>query len=454
MMDLSGCKALEKGIGSGLKESMQRIISDGILILFVGAYGILWFGEFIRQLRENGEKAEPKEVAIIQNGEWIQNGKKLARIFGLALLFRACVFLCGLLFYCMHAEGTQLSLSAIAAYWCRWDGPHYLDVAKYGYANCVENGQHLFLVFFPLYPWLIRLMALGCGDYTVAALLVSVLSYAVGAAFFYLVIAREYEEDIAEKSLVLLSVSPVAFFFGTVMSESLFFCLLSVSFYLIKRHRWFLAGFVGVLCALCRAQGVIILGVGAVEFLLTYSPVWYFRQKRMKDFWRAVFTKAIFLFLTPIGLGIYLWINYLVEGNCFQFVIYQRDHWHLAPTFFTNTLREISSYLFRSDVSLTQKACMWLPECLLFFLAFAALYYGRKRHPLKYTAFLFVYTMINFSVTWLISGSRYMLCALPLYVIGGEFLHRHPKQYPFVIAVSSMLMAIYMGGFFLWKSVM
>ena len=62
--------------------------------------------------------------------------------------------------------------------------------------------------------------------------------------------------------------------------------------------------------------------------------------------------------------------------------------------------------------------------------------------------------MINYSVTWLVSGGRYMLCALPLFVILGELVSRHKKVYPWLIAGFSILMAIYLGGFFAWKSVM
>ncbi|MDE6616602.1 MAG: hypothetical protein K2K35_08535 [Lachnospiraceae bacterium] len=47
-----------------------------------------------------------------------------------------------------------------------------------------------------------------------------------------------------------------------------------------------------------------------------------------------------------------------------------------------------------------------------------------------------------------------MSCAFPLFIILGEMLDRHPKLYNMVVAVSSMLFAIYMAGYFSWKQIM
>ena len=41
--------------------------------------------------------------------------------------------------------------------WNRWDATHYLDLAKNGYVAVGES--RVSLVFFPLYPWLVRAMA-------------------------------------------------------------------------------------------------------------------------------------------------------------------------------------------------------------------------------------------------------------------------------------------------------
>ncbi|MEI3212397.1 MAG: hypothetical protein V8S42_08870 [Lachnospiraceae bacterium] len=44
--------------------------------------------------------------------------------------------------------------------WTRWDSAHYINISEDTYAGAIENGQHIFLVFYPLYPWLIRTLNL------------------------------------------------------------------------------------------------------------------------------------------------------------------------------------------------------------------------------------------------------------------------------------------------------
>src|SRR5262249_49280601 len=58
--------------------------------------------------------------------------------------------------------------------WNEWDAVHYLNLAKNGYV--AAGDARVSLVFFPLYPWLVRLMAFVVRDYLVAALIVSGLA--------------------------------------------------------------------------------------------------------------------------------------------------------------------------------------------------------------------------------------------------------------------------------------
>lgn len=221
-----------------------------------------------------------------------------------------------------------------------------------------------------------------------------------------------------------------------------------------KKHYWLAAGIVGILCSLCRVQGVLLFGVAGIEFFVWYKPFSMLKQKKGKELLKLLFTKGICLFLIPVGNLVYFYINYRVEGNPFQFSVYQEEHWYHSTTYFTNALKEIWGYAFAESTKNTMTASIWIPELILFALALILMFYGLRRHPLKYTAFLFVYTIINYSVTFLISGGRYMSCAFPLFMVLGEILDRHPKIYNVAVAVSSMLFAIYMAGFLSWKQIM
>lgn len=382
------------------------------------------------------------------------NKKEIFTIFAAALAIRLAVYLVSLIIMYINSDETTFALSDFLSNWNRWDAPHYIEIASNGYADHVENGQHLFLVFFPLYPWLLKVVHVFIADWELACLALSSLSYAVGCCFFYATVSEEYNKSIAYKSIVLLSVFPFAFFFGAMMTESLFFCTMAMGLYFIKKHNWIAVGIVGIFCSLCRIQGVLIMGVAGVEFLLTYPVITMYREKRMKEFFKMVFTKGIFLLLTPIGNLIYFYINYKVEGNPFQFTIYQSEHWYHDTTYFTNALDEIGEKITNADTTNSAIMSIWLPELLLFVLVVVLLIYGLKRHPLKYTAYLLVYTLICYSVTFLISGGRYMSCAFPLFIIAGEILDRHPKVYQWIVALSAMAMGMYLTGYFAWKQIM
>lgn len=394
-----------------------------------------WINKYVFSARPDYEKE-------------VVSKKELFIIFGLAILLRLCLLLLGGFMAILLCQESKYDLSTLMSYWSRWDSPHYIDIAAKGYANCIENGDHLFLVFLPLYPWMMRLFYFILRDWNLAGLVVTYIAYGIGCCFFYRIIVEEYNKSIANKALILFSFSPFGFFLGAIMTESLFFCLVSASFYFIKKHNWPVVGILGMLCALCRIQGVIILGVAGVEFLETYPIGRYIKGKNIGEFIKAIFTKGIFLLIIPIGNVIYFGINKYVTGNPFQFQIYQKEHWYHETQFFAKTIKEIVSYATSEGTGWNEKICMWYPAFILFMFTLVLLYYGKNRHPLKYTAFLLVYTLINYSVSFLISGGRYMLCAMPIYMIIAEFFERHPKLYPLVVAFSSVLMAAYMIGYF------
>lgn len=437
-----------------------------LLNLILGIIIVIWFirlgfqmglpGKTSKTTSDSGIKQrlyplfrQQKEYA----GETVTR-KELFEIFAMAVLFRVLIYLFSLIYMYITSDANTFAASDFITTWKRWDAPNYIEIAQNGYGKWESEGRHLYLVFFPLYPWLLRIVHLFVPNWEVACLVLSSLSYAIGCCFFYATISAEYSKSIAYKSLILLSVFPFSFFFGAMMTESLFFCTISMGFYFIRKHNWLAVGLVGILCALCRIQGVIIMGVAGVEFLITYPFFQMYREKRIKEFFRAVFTKGIFLLLAPIGNLIYLYINYRVEGNPFQFSVYQYENWYHKTTWFTNCLQEILTNLRNPETTNTLIMSIWLPELICFVLAIALLIYGLKRHPLKYTAFLLVYTLINYSVTFLISGGRYMNCAFPIFMIGGEILDRHPKWFPWVVALSTMIMTIYMVGYFQWKQIM
>ena len=293
-------------------------VCTSLMILFA----ILWVITFITKLAggnnilantfvPKGEKATKEEIV---------------KVFLYVLLFRIGIYIVGVVISMMFSEEIGFTFSDFLSSWNRWDSQHYIDLASKGYADCVENGQHLFLVFFPLCPWLLKIIHFIIRDWQFAFIMLSTIAYCVGAVFFYICISEEYGKKTAQRALTLVSVWPFAFFFGGMMTESLFFATLSIGFYFIKKHNWFAVGLTGLFCSLCRVQGILLLGVAGVEFLQTYSPVIMWKEKKIALFFKEVFTKGMYLLLIPVGNLIYFYLNYKVEGNPGEIMKYHNIH--------------------------------------------------------------------------------------------------------------------------------
>lgn len=140
-----------------------------------------------------------------------------------------------------------------------FDGVHYLRIARLGYA-----ANQYTQAFFPLYPVLIKLFSVA-GNYLLAGLFISNLSFLIALYFLYKLLALDYDKHLALKSLALLLVFPTAFYFGAVYSESLFLLLAILSIYFLRKKNYLLSGVMIFLSSLTRIVGVFLILVFLVE---------------------------------------------------------------------------------------------------------------------------------------------------------------------------------------------
>ncbi|MGH7801612.1 MAG: glycosyltransferase family 39 protein [Thermodesulfobacteriota bacterium] len=102
--------------------------------------------------------------------------------------------------------------------WNNWDSQSYLDIAKNGYRKFGDE-MWVRIVFFPLYPFFIRLFALVLKNYELSALVVSNLAYVVACFYLYRLVLRSYTEEAAIRSVLYMSVFPTAYFFHAGYTE-------------------------------------------------------------------------------------------------------------------------------------------------------------------------------------------------------------------------------------------
>src|SRR5437868_14027771 len=104
-----------------------------------------------------------------------------ARLVRLMLAIKALVLLFGTQAFVVSSNQRVGTFDNWLAIWNRWDAPHYLDLARMGYVS--EGVESRWIVFYPLYPWLVRVAAFVVRDELLAAFIVSGLeSLEIGRA--------------------------------------------------------------------------------------------------------------------------------------------------------------------------------------------------------------------------------------------------------------------------------
>jgi len=158
--------------------------------------------------------------------------------------------------------------SAYTLLTARWDALWYVRVAEqgYGYEVRLPNGDvHSNLAFFPLLPWLERLLhSLTPLSYADAGFVVSLLSSLAAAWGIFAVADHVYGGRVALYAVLSWAVLPVGIVQSMAYSESLFTALAAWSLYAVLTGRWITAGVLASLAGLTRPVGLaVVLAVWA-----------------------------------------------------------------------------------------------------------------------------------------------------------------------------------------------
>jgi hypothetical protein len=158
--------------------------------------------------------------------------------------------------YYLHdiAFTTQGPLRAWLEPWYRWDTGWYIHIAYNGYQR--EDGS---IIFAPLYPFAIRLLAplLG-GDYLLAGIVISNLCCILAFFLLYKLVATHHGDQIARRTLLLFAVFPTTFYLMAAYTESLFMALLLGAWIAAEKRRYVWAGIFAFGASLTRSQGWIL----------------------------------------------------------------------------------------------------------------------------------------------------------------------------------------------------
>ncbi|MFG2376205.1 hypothetical protein ACGFY9_32630 [Streptomyces sp. NPDC048504] len=211
----------------------------------------------------------------------------------------------------------------------RWDALWYTRVADlgYGYEVRLPNGDvHSNLAFFPLLPWLERLMhAVTPLSYADGGLTVSLLASLAAAWGIFAVVEHVYGRRAGVCAVLLWAVLPVGIVQSMAYSESLFTALAAWSLYAVLTGRWLTAGTLALFAGLTRPVGLAVVAAvwvaGITSFTGVASRSTGFAPRAGSSFVRdrstapvpgaRVWPRALGMALAPLGAaGYVLWVGH------------------------------------------------------------------------------------------------------------------------------------------------
>ncbi|MYT04853.1 MULTISPECIES: mannosyltransferase family protein [Streptomyces] len=178
-----------------------------------------------------------------------------------ALLGYAAVRVLGLLTLALWSAARDKSAYTLLT--ARWDALWYTRVAElgYGYEVRLPNGDvHSNLAFFPLLPWLERLLhATTPLSYADAGFVVALLASLTAAWGVFAVTDHVYGRRAGVCAVLVWAVLPVGIVQSMAYSESLFTALAAWSLYAVLTGRWVTAGLLASLAGLTRPVGLAVV---------------------------------------------------------------------------------------------------------------------------------------------------------------------------------------------------
>lgn len=145
-----------------------------------------------------------------------------------------------------YKDGLAFKLFGI---WERWDACWYARIATFGYTR---DGS---TAFFPLFPGLERVVALGGPHVVVAGMVVNVIATVLALWGLYRIVGRDRGDATARRTMLLLAIFPAAVFLLAPFSEAIYLALAVWTIERARRGGWIAAALLATLAGIARPVG-------------------------------------------------------------------------------------------------------------------------------------------------------------------------------------------------------
>lgn len=323
------------------------------------------------------------------------------------------------------------------------DAIHYTYLAEFGYEAAGEAANKI--VFYPLYPFLMKILYLFVRNYAVAGIIISQVCFGIASVYLYKLANLEFDKKKAYDAVACMIVYPFAVFTFGIFTEGLFLMLTIMTLYYIRKHDWVLVGMVGFLAALTRMQGMLLFAPAVYEYLAEFSaskePDW---KKRVK--WSDLMIGCV-----PCGFFVYLMLNKIVQGDFFSFIAHEEAApWYQTTKWMNENITKDYGMAFQYPY--LSYIIYWV-QIFLYFFVIACLFYGlKKKIRTSYIVYGGIYTCATYLASWMISGGRYMMGCIPLYLIYASIENLYIKR--IILTASTILSVLYTIWFIQGQAIM
>lgn len=353
------------------------------------------------------------------------------RMLAIIVSIKAVLFLFAVQSYQALQNERVAGLRGWLGIWNRWDSLNYQKLAQFGYSATGEFKP--LLVFYPLYPWTVRLFAFITRDYLVSAFLVSTLASLVTAIVLQRLVEMDYSKELAQRAVWFLFIFPTSYFLHIGYTESLFLMLALGCVFAARKQRWLLAGLFGALTCLTRANGLVLVPALLVEAAHQY---WSTRRWQWQCLWIGI---------APLGFVGYLLLNKHVTGDAFAFT-------SLMQQFFGKSLSAPWTGIADAIGSLSRNPSdaemIGTQEVLFIALGLVCTIVSWFKLRPVYSAWMTGNWLLFVSVSFVLSVPRYTLTMFPIYILFSMLAAR--RVWLAVITFWSILYLSLFASLFTW----
>jgi len=335
------------------------------------------------------------------------------------------------------AEATwRVSTSELPNMLARWDTAFYHSIATGGYAWNPVVFSHQNVVFFPLYPLMMRAIGGVIGGYPlVAGLIVSLACFSFASVLVYRLAAVELGEARAWPALLLLAAFPYALFFSVDYTESLFLLVSVGAFYAMRRGRTGAVALCGFAAGLTRPNGL----------WLALPLVWMAWSDSGGKPRRAAVAAA----LAPVaGAAIFSAYLYVTFGDALAWV-HGQAAWG-APLLGRAPAPDPIRLPWEPRVKITE-VITWIGNIAAFVLAAAAVRPVARRLGAPYAVWIVVNIVPPVAAHLFLSLGRFTSVLFPVFFwLGDRVAPSRLRAVAWTFAAGQAVLAVW---FFLWRPV-